>query len=85
MAFSVRGLTKAYSGVPVLQSVDLAVDAGEIHALLGANGAGKSTLIKSVSGAISPDAGEIEIDGRTFASLTPREARANGVAVIYQD
>jgi ribose transport system ATP-binding protein len=85
MAFSVRGLTKAYSGVPVLQSVGLAVDAGEIHALLGANGAGKSTLIKCVSGAISPDAGEIEIDGRTFGSLTPRESRANGVAVIYQD
>jgi ribose transport system ATP-binding protein len=85
MAFSVRGLTKAYSGVPVLQDVGLAVEGGEIHALLGANGAGKSTLIKSVSGAISPDAGEIEIDGRTFASLTPRESRANGVAVIYQD
>jgi ribose transport system ATP-binding protein len=85
MAFAVRGLTKSYSGVPVLQNVDLAVEGGEIHALLGANGAGKSTLIKCVSGAISPNVGEISIDGQTFASLTPKEARAIGVAVIYQD
>src|SRR5438552_8199037 len=84
VGFAVRGLSKSYSGLPVLKDVDLVVEDGEIHALLGANGAGKSTLIKCVGGAIVPDAGEIAIDGRTFDSLTPKHARDVGVAVIYQ-
>ena len=58
---------------------------GEIHALLGANGAGKSTLIKCVSGAITPDAGEIIVGDRLFPSLTPKEAQRVGVAVVYQE
>jgi ribose transport system ATP-binding protein len=85
MSLAVRHLTKRFGGVTVLESVDLTVANGEIHALLGANGAGKSTLIKCVSGAIAPDAGEIEIGGRRFHSLTPREAWHSGLAVIYQE
>jgi ABC-type sugar transport system ATPase subunit len=69
----------------VLDHVDLTVENGEIHALLGANGAGKSTLIKCVSGAITPDEGEIDISGRVFTSLNPRQAQEEGVAVIYQE
>src|SRR5262249_31955894 len=72
-------------GVTVLKGVDLAVENGEIHALLGANGAGKSTLIKCIGGAIAPDVGQIVLNGGAHASLTPREARDAGVAVIYQD
>jgi ribose transport system ATP-binding protein len=85
MPFEVRGLVKTYGGVPVLRSVDLAVDDGEIHALLGANGAGKSTLIKCIGGAIKPDIGEIDLGGTVHLALSPREARDAGVAIIYQD
>lgn len=85
MAFAVRGLEKSYGGVRVLNKVDLSVEDGEIHALLGANGAGKSTLIKCLSGAIAPDAGEMVIGDRSFAALSPRESRDAGVAVVYQE
>ncbi len=85
MSLAVRGLTKRFGGVTVLDSVDLAVADGEIHALLGANGAGKSTLIKCVSGALAADAGEIEIGSQRFEALTPREAWEAGLAVIYQE
>ena len=85
MAFSVTSLSKAYAGVPVLKDVDLSVEDGEIHALLGANGAGKSTLIKCISGAVQPDAGDIVVGGQHFHSLNPKEGRRAGVAVIYQE
>ncbi len=85
MGFEVRRLSKSYAGVTVLEHVDLAVSDGEIRALIGANGAGKSTLIKCVGGAIVPDSGQIVLGGHTHASLTPRQARDVGVAVIYQD
>jgi len=85
MSLTVRGLTKRYGGVTVLDRVDLTVVDGEIHALLGANGAGKSTLIKCISGAVTPDDGEIDLSGRIFRALTPRLAISAGVAVIYQE
>jgi ribose transport system ATP-binding protein len=85
VGFEVRRLTKSYGGVAVLRDVDLAVTDGEIHALLGANGAGKSTLIKCLGGGVIPDSGEIVIQDRSFTSLAPRQARAAGIAIIYQD
>jgi ribose transport system ATP-binding protein len=85
MAFAVRDLTKSYGGVVVLNGVDLTVNDGEIHALLGANGAGKSTLIKAVCGAFTPDRGVIELGTHTYESLTPKSARRAGVRVIHQD
>jgi ribose transport system ATP-binding protein len=85
MSLQVRGVVKSYGGVRVLDRVDLAVADGEIHALLGANGAGKSTLIKCISGAVTPDEGEIVLGDRAYTELTPRAARGAGVAVIYQE
>lgn len=85
MAFAVKNLCKAYGGVDVLKGVDLAVQDGEIHVLLGANGAGKSTLIKCLSGAISPDSGEIMVGDQRFTALTPKVSRDAGVAVVYQE
>ncbi len=85
MAFAVRALEKSFGGIRVLNGVDLSVEDGEIHALLGANGAGKSTLIKCLSGAIRPDRGEIVIGPKSFTTLTPRESRQAGVAVVYQE
>ncbi|MDR7224627.1 MULTISPECIES: sugar ABC transporter ATP-binding protein [Aminobacter] len=85
MTFAVKKLCKAYGGVDVLKSVNLAVEDGEIHALLGANGAGKSTLIKCLSGAITPDGGEIKVGEQHYKALTPKLSRDAGIAVVYQE
>jgi simple sugar transport system ATP-binding protein len=81
----VQGIVKSFGGVQALKGVSLEIGAGEIHCLAGENGSGKSTLIKVISGVHEPDAGSIEIGGRSFSRLTPMEAIALGVQVIYQD
>lgn len=81
----VQGIDKSFGGVQALKGVSLEIAAREIHCLAGENGSGKSTLIKVVSGVHEPDAGSIEIGGRSFPRLTPMEAIALGVQVIYQD
>ncbi len=78
-------ISKLYSGVQALKNVNLALRSGEVHALVGENGAGKSTLIKTCSGAINPSSGTIIVHGKEFTSLTPKESRENGIAVIYQE
>jgi rhamnose transport system ATP-binding protein len=80
----VRGLVKAYAGVRALRAVSFDLRAGEVHAIVGENGAGKSTLIKTITGAVTPDAGEIAIDGRPVAWMDPHGAAAAGVAAVYQ-
>ena len=71
----IRGVSKLYPGVTALNNVNLTFRRGEVHALCGENGAGKSTLIKCISGAISPTAGDIIIDGEQFHGLTPALSR----------
>jgi len=80
-----RGVAKAFSGIQALGGVSFDLRHGEIHALVGENGAGKSTLIKIVAGAYLPDTGEIEIDGTSYAALSPEQARNLGVGVVYQE
>jgi ABC-type sugar transport system ATPase subunit len=80
----IRRLEKRYGGVRALTGVDLAVEAGEIHGLLGANGAGKSTLLRIVTGADHADAGEVLIDGEPIAPRDVREAHQLGVRMIFQ-
>ncbi|MGD1031376.1 MAG: sugar ABC transporter ATP-binding protein [Opitutaceae bacterium] len=80
-----RGISKRFPGAVALDGVDLEVRRGEVHVLLGENGAGKSTLIKILAGALRRDAGTLEIDGRPCELATPRDARAAGVSVIYQE
>ncbi|MEO0866536.1 MAG: ATP-binding cassette domain-containing protein, partial [Pseudomonadota bacterium] len=79
-----RGLTKAYPGVVANDSVDLDIQTGEIHALLGENGAGKSTLVKMIYGLVKPDAGGMQMRGAPFAPTDPRAARAAGVGMVFQ-
>jgi ribose transport system ATP-binding protein len=71
--------------VTSLDGVDFAVDAGEIHALVGENGAGKSTLAKVIAGAYRPDSGALEFDGRPAQWKSPKAARKAGIHVIYQE
>jgi ribose transport system ATP-binding protein len=80
-----RGIEKRYPGVRALAGVDLAVDPGEIHALLGENGAGKSTLMKVFAGSVLPDAGELRLDGEPVAFGSAQDARERGVGIVYQE
>jgi ABC-type sugar transport system ATPase subunit len=80
-----EGARKTYPGVRALQGVDLGVERGEVHALLGENGAGKSTLMKVVAGAITPDAGQMTVGGSPVPLGSLEAARASGVALVYQD
>jgi ABC-type sugar transport system ATPase subunit len=86
MAFlEIRGLSKTFPGVTALDGVDLAAEAGEVHALVGANGAGKSTLMNVLAGVLSPNTGEIRLAGRPVAFAAPRAAREAGVSIVYQE
>ena len=81
----VQNVSKSFPGVKALDSVSLAVSAGECHALVGENGAGKSTLMKILSGAVLPDAGEIFLAGGMTVIDSPLAARRSGVSMIYQE
>jgi ribose transport system ATP-binding protein len=80
-----REVSKAFGATRALEGVSMAVDAGEVRALIGENGAGKSTLMKILSGAYRPDSGSMTLDGLPYAPRGPREALARGVAMIYQE
>ncbi|MBV9272354.1 MAG: sugar ABC transporter ATP-binding protein [Verrucomicrobia bacterium] len=81
----INGLTKSFPGVKALDSVDLAVNAGEIHALMGENGAGKSTLIKVLTGVFPRDAGQTRLAGQIIVPNSPAEAEALGISTVYQE
>jgi len=81
---SLTGLTKAYPGVVANDNVSFAIGKGEVHALLGENGAGKSTLVKMIYGLVKPDSGSMELNGKPYHPQEPRQARANGVAMVFQ-
>jgi ribose transport system ATP-binding protein len=80
-----RGVRKAFGGTVALDGVDFAVRGGEVCALVGQNGAGKSTLMSILSGATSPGAGSMVLNGEPYAPRNPRDARRAGVAMIYQE
>jgi ribose transport system ATP-binding protein len=80
-----RGVHKRFGATRALEGVDLAVGAGEVHALVGENGAGKSTLMKILSGAHRPDRGQMWLDGAVYAPGTPLHARQSGVVMVYQE
>ncbi|MFE7972633.1 sugar ABC transporter ATP-binding protein [Streptomyces shenzhenensis] len=82
---SMSGITKSFPGVRALDGVDLAVQAGEVHCLLGQNGAGKSTLIKVLAGAHQPDSGTINWRGEAVTLRSPIAAMRLGIATIYQE
>ncbi|GAA2118014.1 ATP-binding cassette domain-containing protein [Streptomyces synnematoformans] len=82
---TMTGITKSFPGVRALDGVDLDVEAGEVHCLLGQNGAGKSTLIKVLAGAHQPDEGTIVWQGAQTELKSPVAAMRLGIATIYQE
>ncbi|GAB37027.1 ATP-binding cassette domain-containing protein [Gordonia otitidis] len=80
-----RGLSKRFGHVHVLRGVDFSVYPGEVTALIGDNGAGKSTLVKTLSGVLQPDDGQLFIDGEPTVINSPLHAREFGIETVYQD
>ena len=79
-----RNIHKRFGMVQALTGAALVVRAGEVHALLGENGAGKTTLMHVAAGMLSPDSGEILIDGATRRLRSPRDAREAGIGLVHQ-
>jgi ABC-type uncharacterized transport system ATPase subunit len=79
-----RGITKRFPGVLANEDITLDVRRREIHALLGENGAGKSTLMNILYGLVTPDAGEIHLDGRAVTIRDPADAIARGIGMVHQ-
>ena len=80
-----QGLTKRYGRVTALDHCDFDLYPGEILAVIGDNGAGKSTLIKAICGAVTPDEGEITLNGKPVHFRSPLEARNAGIETVYQN
>lgn len=80
-----RGIGKSFPGARALDDVDLTVQPGEVHALVGENGAGKSTLIKIASGVLDPDAGTVSVAGERVTQSNRRTFQDLGIRVIYQE
>jgi ABC-type sugar transport system ATPase subunit len=76
---------KSFDGNPAVRDISFAVEAGKVLALVGENGAGKSTLMRVLSGAVIPDSGSIELDGRPVTIAGPADAMALGIRTVYQE
>jgi len=82
---AVRGISKHFAGTRALSGVDLDIEPGTFHALVGENGAGKSTLGKILAGVIRPDAGEILWQGAPVSPRNPMDAQRLGIGIIFQE
>jgi len=80
-----RGIVKSFGRVQALRGASFTVQPGEVVALIGDNGAGKSTMVKTLSGVLTPDDGEIRFEGRPVTIPDPHAARELGIETVYQD
>ena len=83
--YSARAISKRFGGVQALSSVDLDVVQGKVVGLVGANGAGKSTLLNIIAGALSPDSGELRLDGEPLVMTSITHAARAGIAIVSQE
>lgn len=79
-----RGVSKRFGGLAVMEGLDLHVNEGEVVSVIGPNGAGKTTLFNLVTGVYAPDAGEIVFEGRSIVGLEPHEITRRGIARTFQ-
>jgi len=84
VSLELRGITKSFGALVANDNIDLKVETGEIHAILGENGAGKSTLMNIVYGLVSPDKGEILVDGEVKSITEPSDALNAGIGMVHQ-
>ena len=84
MSLELRGITKRFGALTANDSIDLRVESGEIHAILGENGAGKSTLMNIVYVLLSPDEGTISVDDKVIDIQSPLDALAAGIGMVHQ-
>jgi ribose transport system ATP-binding protein len=84
-ALELRDIHKSFPGVNALSAVSMAVEPGEVHALIGENGAGKSTLLRILSGLMAADSGTVVVNGKTRHLTSPKAARLAGIAMIHQE
>ena len=82
---NVAGLSKSFGSVQVLKGIDLTVEAGQVHAIIGENGAGKSTLMKILSGHLQPTDGGVTIDGEPVVFSGPVDAEHRGIVLVHQE
>ena len=85
MKIEMKGINKSFGSNQVLKDAGFVLEDGEVHALMGENGAGKSTLMKILSGVYTRDEGTMEIFGKSYDDLTPKQAQEAGVAIIHQE
>lgn len=84
MSLELRGITKRFGALTANDAIDLRVESGEIHAILGENGAGKSTLMNIVYGLLAPDEGTISVDEKVLNIQSPLDALAAGIGMVHQ-
>jgi simple sugar transport system ATP-binding protein len=84
VSLELRGITKTFGSFTANDSIDLKVETGQIHAILGENGAGKSTLMNIVYGLLKADSGEILIDGKVVDISNPSDALNVGIGMVHQ-
>ena len=80
-----RNICKSFNGIPVLKQVELTIEKGEVHALLGENGAGKSTLMNILDGVFPADSGEMEFDEKKIKKMTIQQSEKMGIAFVHQE
>ena len=85
MLLEMKNIDKAFNGVPVLKNVQLEVERGEVHALLGENGAGKSTLMNVLTGVHSLDRGTVTFEGKNLAHTSIKGSEDAGIAFVHQE
>ena len=84
MSVELRSITKSFGSLIANDQINLKVNDGQIHAILGENGAGKSTLMNILFGLLKPDSGEIFVDGKPVKIDEPSDALASGIGMVHQ-